>query len=272
MADKKHHPQKPAPVQDPDATLIREAMERPRRHTPRGKGESWNFRDVITDAFSPGSREMIEKIKDGRLAKLGEDGAHPEDIKVIANVRAMAKRMGMKEDPIIFVDVKDASPMPSAIAAELSGRKAIIVNDSALSVWSEKQLEGVLGHETSHLANNDDSMLNQFRQNIVGTSNKPLETRADMEGTGPKGTSDPKSLAEALKIGLEINYREYQKRYPRKSKEEFLRELGHSDQDHPLVLDRIKALTDAATPHKDQPIKPLHTPGQDITRAKRREQ
>jgi Zn-dependent protease with chaperone function len=251
---KKHHPH--PDVKTPPADPM--TAKQPQRHTPRGPGEEWTFSEQMSDIFSSQeNRILVDKIKDGRLAKFGEGpSALPTDKTVINDITHIAHNLKLPKDPVIYVDVRDASAMPFAGAAEIVGKEAIIVNDAALSRWMPKQLEGVLSHEVVHLVKKDDSTKAVVSDFLTGTSNKVREMNADKIGTGPLGTCDPRSLSEALQVAVNINFEEYQKYHHGETKGAFMEKLGKQDEDHPLALDRIKYLNEEA----EHPTAPCATP------------
>lgn len=248
------------PDENHNKTISPENLGSP-RHTPRGNGEPWTFRDVVADMLSPDTREYIEGIKRGTLVPFGKgESASSQDKTVMRDIERIAKNMGMEEAPVSFIDTKNSLPVPFAGAEVIAGRQAIIINDAALNKWTPQQLESVMAHEVKHLAAKDGSSSSFVSDLLSGNPNSAREEAADKAAVGPLGTCDPKSLSEALSIAMDVAYQNYKHTHPYVSKEQYISLNNQHDTDHTPIEKRLEYLKDLEKHPVPGCVKPLATP------------
>jgi len=120
----------------------------------------------------------------------------------------MASRMHLRPPPAIYLDTGDPRPVPqSAARFSREGTPYVLINMSALTLWSPGELAAVLGHELAHLKER-----HVTPERLAEAYNRPElsiahELEADRIGAGPLGSCDPQALEAALQIVIDMGRR-----------------------------------------------------------------
>ncbi len=136
-------------------------------HVPTGTPRPWGA-SVATGMVIFGILAVIGilvSIYSGASIVLSVSGAHPADPQQYANlhnlVEALAIGEGIPKPAVYVID----DPSPNAFATGTSPKKAAITATTGLlAIMNREELEGVIGHEMSHIKNYDVRLLL-----IVGT-------------------------------------------------------------------------------------------------------
>lgn len=177
----------------------------------------------------------------------------PRDI--LDKFRAMAAKMDVSTS-----DNSGTSPLPPKLYVIIRGFENtgegmaearlhdVFVTKTLLREMNPRQVEAVLGHELAHIEKGDTG----FEVGLLSLKDlelkRAIEHRADLVGTGPDGSCDPQSLAEALKVSEDFLKRAFLRAHPDKTEKDFDTILARLEErsDHPPTSERVRYLTDAA--------------------------
>lgn len=182
-------------------------------HAPSGHWELST--EYVSNTMLKSDASVAEALKYKQLVRLRGKGL-PHG--VYSHYLRMARKMRLHPLPALYLDAEDVHALPQAAARfTREGHPLVVLNRSALGVWSPRELVAVLGHELVHLKEK-----HVTAENLAKAYNHPElsvahELEADRIGSGPLGSCDPEALEEALQIVFDMDKREFLGENPLKS-------------------------------------------------------
>ena len=125
-------------------------------------------------------------------AQVIEQPSHPTEVWLVETVRRQAQAAGIGMPEVVIFD----APEPNAFATGMNKNAALVaVSTGLLNTMSKDEVEAVLGHEVSHVANGDmvtlgliQGVVNTFvifLSRVVGYVVDRVVLRSEREGVGP---------------------------------------------------------------------------------------
>jgi Zn-dependent protease with chaperone function len=161
---------------------------------------------------------------------------------VIAKFVAMAHAMGVSSSHLYVATRPNFTFYSEPLAA--ASFNDVVISRSLLSLLTPPQLNSVIGHELAHIKNADYSSGLESNDSVLASAE---ERRADLVGTGPEGSCDPRSLADALAILTDLSKRFFLAINPGSTESDFY-DQDSTNKTHPPVRERINYLRNIPPP------------------------
>lgn len=258
MAEKSEDPQTPkpaTPAETPAATTL----------------STDEIKDLLA-VISPG--DFQKRVDGGKYTLFGTaELTAPKDIDILAASAAIAGMKGITP-PEIYLISSDLAPDSQANVVHVGtlndsprqGKNALLITQQIRDM-DMKAIEGILGHEISHIANGDFTPAAfKTMMDAMATGGPDLFTKLTVgqEGKADIGAASAPLckgdvLAQALEVIVAGDMKFYMLNNQGATQADFYKELAEQDPRHPPILERIAGLraTEANDPacQKDLPAK-----------------